>query len=314
MKKIGRYISELLYWHDCVIVPGLGGLVANPVSAEVDEEKLMFMPPRKEIGFNRSLSHNDGLLINHVALQEGIDYSSAGTVVKQYVADILSAINSGASFQIDEVGTLKSDAIGNIIFQPDNSCGYLTDSFGFGTFHFEPIVVKEEEYTPKNSVRRVLRPISIRHIAASVAVMAGLFLFSPDANKQITGSTYNQAGYLDLFIPSTTETTVDNAVVVEEVLLEDLVKESVESKKESAVVLPKQYFIIAGSFPNDRLADQFVAQLDKKGYSETVKLYGNGKVRVAIEGFATKDEAVVRMKEYKMKQGFADVWVFADKK
>ncbi len=313
MKKIGCYISELLYWHDCVIVPGLGGLVANPVSASVDEEKLMFMPPRKEIGFNRSLSHNDGLLINHIALRKGVEYSTASIMVKDYVADVLNTIEKGSSFTIDEVGSLKSDAIGNIIFHPENSCGFLADSFGFSTFHFEPIAsgsTQEENVV----VRRLLKPLSFRHIAASVAVMAGLFLFSPETNMQVSGGIVNQAGYFDLFIPAKTEVPVVEPDVTEEAVVCEPVGESSEPKKDAPMVASTQYFIIAGSFPNDKLADQFIDQLDKKGYSQSSKLYGNGKVRVAIEGFSSKDEAVRKMKEYKMKQGFADVWVFADKK
>jgi hypothetical protein len=33
--KIEQYISELLYKYDCVIVPGLGGFVANYKSATI---------------------------------------------------------------------------------------------------------------------------------------------------------------------------------------------------------------------------------------------------------------------------------------
>jgi hypothetical protein len=57
MENISKHISELLYFHDCVIVPGFGGLVANHITAVYDEEKNMFSPPAKEIVFNTNLKH-----------------------------------------------------------------------------------------------------------------------------------------------------------------------------------------------------------------------------------------------------------------
>lgn len=314
MKNIGRYINELLHWHDCVIIPGLGGLVANPVSAMVDEEKLMFFPPRKEVGFNRSLSHNDGLLINHVALKEGIDYQAAKQMVGDYVAEIRERMNGGVSFNIDDVGTLKSDSIGNIIFIPDNNCGFMTDSFGLHSFHFEPLADSENSKSDKAAIRRVLKPLSFRHIAAAVAVLAGLFLFSPNTNMNMSGGVMNQAGYIDFAIPAPVSSSAAAETNVTPLDETTKAEELTAAPAEPPAEIEKKYFLIAGSFPNDKLADQFVLQLEKKGFDQTVKLHANGKVRVAIEGFATKEEAVEKMKEYKMKQGFADVWVFANRK
>lgn len=311
MKKIGAYINELLFWHDCVIIPGLGGLVANPLSAEIDEEKGLFLPPRKEIGFNRSLSHNDGLLVNHVAVQEGVDYQAAALLVKQYVDEVLRQINSGFSFDIDSVGVLKSDAIGNLLFQPFNTSGFLADSFGLSSFHFDAGIAEEERQSA--AVRRVLRPVALRHVAASVAVMAGLFLFSPEINIASGSRGLNQAGYLNVFLPQveSVETGIEPVEVMPEtVAVEELAPVVAETVEE---VSPR-FFIIAGSFPVENQADAFIEQLNRKGVSGGSKLKCDGKIRVAIEGFANKADAVERMKAYKLKQGFEGVWVYAHNK
>ena len=59
---ITAFIRELLFGHDCVIVPGFGGFIGNYTPASIDKSSGTFYPPVKQISFNRNLNHNDGLL------------------------------------------------------------------------------------------------------------------------------------------------------------------------------------------------------------------------------------------------------------
>ena len=54
--KIEEYISDLLFEHDCVIVPDFGGFVCNYGPAAIDPAKHLFEPPAKRILFNKGLS------------------------------------------------------------------------------------------------------------------------------------------------------------------------------------------------------------------------------------------------------------------
>lgn len=317
MKKIGTYIYELLYWHDCVIIPGLGGFVANQRSAEIEEEKGLFLPPKKEIGFNRSLSHNDGLLINFIAQNEGIGYVDAGLLVRQYVDDIQQQINSSTSFEISGVGFLKSDAIGNLLFQPSGTSGFMPGSFGLSSFYFDVESNHDVVESPKEHIRRVMKPVSISQVAASVAVLMGLFFFTPEMNINSAQKSLNQAGYLTVLIPQSIHETqiipVEEEVTHQEVVVEAVVPEPQSRKVEEPLAAEKNYYLIAGSFPNHQLADTFLKQLEKKGITGAVKLDCQGKVRVALEGYADKASAIEKMKIYKQKQNFESVWVYAHK-
>ena len=51
-KTISKYISELLFLHDCVIIPEFGGFVGNNKSAVLNEITRTISPPSKEILFN----------------------------------------------------------------------------------------------------------------------------------------------------------------------------------------------------------------------------------------------------------------------
>ena len=62
MISLARHIELLLLEHDCVIVPGLGGFIANHTEARyTGDEEHLFLPPYRTIGFNQQLQVNDGL-------------------------------------------------------------------------------------------------------------------------------------------------------------------------------------------------------------------------------------------------------------
>ena len=71
-RSIDYYINELLYIHDCVIIPGFGGFVGNHISAKLNKASKTLTPPSKQILFNENLKTNDGLLINYILENENI--------------------------------------------------------------------------------------------------------------------------------------------------------------------------------------------------------------------------------------------------
>ena len=74
---ITAFIRELLFGHDCVIVPGFGGFIGNYTPARIDKKTGTFYPPVKQISFNRNLNHNDGLLVGRISGSSGINYGDA---------------------------------------------------------------------------------------------------------------------------------------------------------------------------------------------------------------------------------------------
>ena len=103
MNSIAKHISSLLYSHDCVIIPTLGGFVANYRETGIDEDLNIFTPPGKEIGFNRSLQHDDGLLTSIVSRRQKMSYETAKSLVYNYASTIKSKLNSGESYLIEIV-------------------------------------------------------------------------------------------------------------------------------------------------------------------------------------------------------------------
>ena len=123
-------VADLLFKHNCVIVPGLGGFVSNYSKAEFKEEYQTILPARKRIAFNEKLHENDGLLINHVAKTKGISYSEAEDAVNKFVEYASERIHHHKSFEFKNVGTFYYTRENNVVFVPYEGINMLTDSYG----------------------------------------------------------------------------------------------------------------------------------------------------------------------------------------
>ncbi len=137
-----QYISELLLRHDCVIVPDFGGFIANPVSARIHPVTHSFMPPSKEIVFNPSLKHNDGLLANYISQKEAITYEQAIKTIAAFVAESKSALQQNKKLSIEKVGVILLDGQNNYQFEADKNVNYLLSSYGLSEF-ISPSIQRE---------------------------------------------------------------------------------------------------------------------------------------------------------------------------
>lgn len=137
--KLEQYISELLFKYDCVIVPGLGGFVANYKSATIQPIQNTFYPPSKSISFNKNLTSNDGLLANLVAQKENISFDNSCKRIEEYVAKINRDLKLKKKIILNDVGVLFLDAENRTQFEPQNAVNYLLGSYGLAVFQKQPI-------------------------------------------------------------------------------------------------------------------------------------------------------------------------------
>lgn len=291
---MNRYISQLLHYHDCVIVPGLGGFVLNYSEAKINTSLNLFSPPVKEVRFNRSLSHNDGLLANYIVQKEEVSYSEAVEKIDIYVDDIRLKITRGEEFVINEVGAFNGDTIGNIIFTPEESNSFLTDAFGLSSFRIEPV---DNNQTVKLSKAQpvIARTKTINYWNSAAAVLVGAFFL---LTTNLNDSDISQAGFIDFSSKSN--------VVLNEVVIKDVIKPA--SAKQS---LPtEEYHIIAASLNSEASAMNMKNRFVKNGYIDTKILNdGKGHYRISIDSYGSREIAINRMKEYRKEKDFASVWV-----
>ena len=125
--KIEKYISELLYRYQCVGVPGFGAFLCEWQSAQVIVAQNSFVPPKKIISFNSHIKNNDGLLANHIALQEKISYENAVSKIQTQVVFWLEKLENKESLVLENIGEIFSNSENNFVFKPNTAINYLTD-------------------------------------------------------------------------------------------------------------------------------------------------------------------------------------------
>jgi hypothetical protein len=181
---ISRHIRSLLFEHECVIVPGLGGFVSNYAPAKIHPVQHMFQAPSKTILFNPELKNNDGLLANAVAEIENITYPVALAIIANFSKNTLDAIRSGQKIELDEIGELSRGIEGNVLFKQDEKHNYNKDAFGLSSFVSPMIERDNRKYASKPAVKFVnrreeeARPKKNKRVATWILVLIPLFIFS----------------------------------------------------------------------------------------------------------------------------------------
>ena len=143
--KVDLHISELLFDHDCVIVPAFGGFLASYQHAVIHPTRHTFSPPSKKIAFNIFLNHNDGLLAHRIAGEAGVSYTEALREIGLFVTHCQEELHEGKKIILEQIGTLYFDKEKNLQFEAIKNINYLRDAFGCDTVQFLPVKRKGQQ-------------------------------------------------------------------------------------------------------------------------------------------------------------------------
>ena len=137
--QLSNYISNLLFNHDCVTVPGFGSFLGNYKSAQYDFKEQKFHPPSKQISFNSQIKDNDGLLAKNISKELDLPYDQAVKKIHQEVLTWTKKITT-ETIVLKNIGELYLSTEDKITFIPSNELNHLKESFGLS-----PIFVTELE-------------------------------------------------------------------------------------------------------------------------------------------------------------------------
>jgi hypothetical protein len=198
---IERDLIELLHDHDCVIVPQWGGFLTHYRPARLDEARHLIHPPGKELGFNRHLVRNDGLLADHIAKRANIDFSAATLRIEEEVALWQGSFADQGRFELPHMGIFYRDAEGNLQFDPDKRGNFMRDAYGLRPLKALPVkdelalpVLPVIPFTPKPQREPVPGPQrrSVRWAAAAfAAVILGAAAFWSLYNRGNGGAQWS---------------------------------------------------------------------------------------------------------------------------
>jgi hypothetical protein len=274
------FIRELLFGHDCVIIPGFGGFIGNFSPARVDENSGTFYPPVKKISFNRNLNHNDGLLISRISQSTGVNYGDARRMVEEFVTELTLRLAKGERVVFDHIGSFVNNHENNVLFEPEANINYHTGSFGLESFQWFPV---REYDVRKRVIRHInkdpLRNRSIRKNLWRAAVLIPvLVLLIAVPLKTDRFKARVEATSLNPLVTAEFENNrkaIDEAVVI-------VPDSTVSAKPEAPPVMVEEqhYSIITGSFKSEGNALSHVKSLKADGFEPEIHQASNGFFRV----------------------------------
>lgn len=343
-RDITVYIKELLFRHDCVIIPGFGAFIGNYFPSHIDRNEGLFYPPVRRITFNRHLTGNDGLLIGHVSSHLNISYGESRDMISTWADELRNKIMAGTILNIDHLGTFSLNHEGTVIFEPDTTVNYLLSSYGLTSYQRKPVSdfdvrkkMLEHHHEPAVSQPSVRRLLTRAAVIVPVLIALALVPFNDNLFKgKMEESTLNPLANAELefnreqiaadtayIVPETIvkETTVTGEEVSEKPVPEPPVADVVieppvvvasapevfKPVQQAVVVQEYRYLLIIGSFKTEDNALTMIEKLRKIGYDPEMTGGPDGFLRVSAESFGTVEEA--KAAHSKIIKNFPGAWI-----
>ena len=311
---IEKHISDLLYRYQCVTVPGFGAFLTETVSAHVTGSASSFFPPKKVVSFNANVKNNDGLLANHVALQEKMSYELAVIKIGDVVNEWTYLLQNRNRVVLKNIGEISVNNEMNWVFEPANTVNYLTDSFGLSSFVSPEItreVLKQEVEALEEKAPIIFTPerkkdYSYLKYAAIFVVMlgAGGFGYKTYYDQQIETKT--------LAVQKNVQEKVQQQIQQATFVISATV-ETVELSVAAPVEEKMPYHLVAGAYRSEENANKAITELKAAGF-ENAKMLSMNKHNlypVVYGSFKNLNEAQTERKNIQ-KSHNAEAWLLIE--
>ncbi|WP_165157510.1 SPOR domain-containing protein [Parabacteroides sp. ZJ-118] len=344
MLRIVTHIERLLLAHDCVILPKFGGFVRQAFPATCQEEEHLFRPMRKEVVFNGTLQHTDGLLSESYMRVYGVDYRKAQLMLEEDIEALNVSLEQDKRITLGRIGTFCIGEEGQTIFTPGDSGVFNADSYGLSSFHFPVLRSLEEEreevalLTGKKKKDVFYIPVSrklIRVVAASAAAVALFFVVSTPV-EEVSQSAYtasfvptemvNYSFEEPISRPEEIQVSLADEMMAEVTPKEEALKDAETTKapsapevrKEVAVPAPKvesvaskkMYHVVIASFPTAEQANEFISGVDRTQCKNVNTVVRDGKYRIYADKFNNRADAESYMATLRKIEKYKDAWLF----
>ena len=284
--NLDKYIEDLLYRNECVVIPNFGAFITSVNSANLNNEGV-FTPPSKSISFNKKIKKNDGVLANYIAELNDISFDEAMKLIKLNVSNFNNDILNKKDIVFKKVGVIsfKNEVTE---FSSYNNVNYLKKSYGLSS-------------VSSSSIKRNKKKVAFSSFSKyAAALIIGLVISSLVYNNEVNKTAqkniiaYQQA---DLLI----EKEIQKATFVIEnplPLVKMIVKENIGA-----------FHVVAGSFSIEENSFTRVNQLKNKGYKAR-KIGQNkfGLFQVAYSSFHTRSDADMALEKIRISDNEA-AWI-----
>ncbi len=304
---VASAISELLFEHESIVIPALGGFTTSYKPSTIDYVQGNLNPPSKELRFNENLMINDGILVNYLQEKYQLSVDESEVAIQNFVKDILGNLAKKEMVVIPQVGRLYKDYEDKVKFLPETT-NFNTQSFGLPNVQFYPVVRDKgansnNKQKNKSSSKRTQKAedselpgwmkilLPILGILSIIVIGLGIYIYGSgsDHSNTITNLEVNEERLNKKPGDKENVTALDDDEDLEDLKMDEAVGEN-EGEDPAAIrdteaptLNPNQKtaFVVMHSLKNTRNAEKFLERLNKAGYaSHSIKENGLHKVGV----------------------------------
>ena len=332
--NLDKYIRELLLQHDCVILPGLGGFVANYKPAEFDGSQKTVLPPSRQILFNPNLIHNDGLLFAHISKETDYGYKEVQAMAEVYFKTIKYEVGKGLKFTIEDLGYFFINKARKIEFAHESTDNLLLASYGLSYLNYKEfdrvpgrsakIYQAVDDTNPLVRQRRIRRWI---YTGAAACLLASMILIPVKMGYlNLSGfdlspvdSFRKEQPVQELLVsPPDTDTQLAEPEAGSTESEAGSIQSETGSVEPEADIPAKTYFIsetsyhiIVGSFKGIDNARHLKQKMVDEGYEAEILTGENSFYRVSAKHYPLKEDAVNALASIRDQQAYKSAWILS---
>jgi len=314
VNKLINHLEYLLLSHDCVIIPGLGAVLAHGVPAFYDESREMWVAPSRVVSFNPELSRTDGLLAASIARRESISIDNAATTVRSIVDKMRKHLESSGSLSLGSVGMLEIADGNKLSFKPGIAPWLSPSCLWLPSFSARPLQSAAElAHRREASERREkLLPYILRRgsrIAAAAAILIAMgwivvqnLTYAPkEQYASVAPITENVITLTPRIAEPTSPVVLVLARAPKDEVIENIPASPRVNKEDKA-----KYYLIVASLASMAEAEKYVRQHSDINLGILAK---DGRYRVYAASGNTFEEVFAASKHEEIASRYSSSWV-----
>jgi nucleoid DNA-binding protein len=315
-----KYISDLLFKYDSVILPGFGAFILKYAPASINPDNNI-THPSKHIVFDPYSQNNDGILANYISEKERISFFDACNKILAFTEEIKKSLSEKKLIVLKDIGIFANAEDNSIYFSPDISVDYNLDTYGMEEI-MNPTIARndkkiklDDQYSaiaPTLRGKRKLSKVAIWKISILASLSFGIIVLLIMQPGYISHNLFNNIFpnkvNEKITIKKELSKKKNQSTIKERTLSLDSIKNQDTTSKignSNPVNINEQnttekYYIISASFRIKNNAVNYTQTLKQKGYdSNVIFLEDKGLYVVSYNTYSSEtdaDQALIKIK------------------
>ncbi len=301
--SVNKFIKDVLYTRERVIVQDLGAFIRQTELAKVGENKDVIFPPKTIIQFDSSEKISDGVLENFIVQNGKLNPEQTQKFISDYVVDLKNRLQNGEIEEIEHLGVLKMESEA-LVFTADVDSSFVLNT-ALSELKVNPLPEQEIVAQTENTSKRPSIGIWIGIAAAVIIVLLLVFPVRNYLNQQKLNAEKEKIAQAERQEEAKLEAQAKREADLEKAALEAQKEKEKENEK------PKlRFHIVAGSFKTMANAETLKVELTKKGYSAIILPQDGDLIRVSMVAFEKRKQAEKEMKKINLSEAKYDIWLY----